>query len=239
MKVYYDLHLHSCLSPCGDNDMTPNNIIGMAKILELDIIALTDHNTIKNCPAVMALGQKNGICVVAGMELCTSEEIHMVCLFRTLELAEKFNDFLEPHILDIKNRVDIYGSQSILDENDEVVGHEEKLLITATDISISGLNDLIKNEFDGVCFPAHIDRDSYSVISSLSAIPEEENFTAVELSRDGDYETLLNDHPCIKNMHIVKDSDAHYLENMSEKQNYFELKEISANALIDFLNSKV
>ena len=81
MKYYYDLHLHSCLSPCGDMDMTPNNITGMAKLLGLDIIALTDHNTCRNCEATIAAGKENGVVVVPGMELTTSEDIHAVCLF--------------------------------------------------------------------------------------------------------------------------------------------------------------
>ena len=84
MKYYYDLHLHSCLSPCGDMDMTPNNIVGMAKLLGLDVIALTDHNSTLNCQAVIKVGKENGLCVIPGMELTTAEEIHVVCLFPTL-----------------------------------------------------------------------------------------------------------------------------------------------------------
>ena len=93
MKYYYDLHLHSCLSPCGDMDMTPNNIVGMSKILNLDVIALTDHNSSLNCKATMEVGKNNGLCVIPGMELTTCEEIHMVFLFDTLEKALAFNAF--------------------------------------------------------------------------------------------------------------------------------------------------
>ena len=89
MKYYYDLHLHSCLSPCGDMDMTPNNITGMAKLLGLDIIALTDHNTCRNCEATIAAGKENGVVVVPGMELTTSEDIHAVCLFPNLERRDR------------------------------------------------------------------------------------------------------------------------------------------------------
>ncbi|HAS37802.1 MAG TPA: phosphoesterase, partial [Ruminococcaceae bacterium] len=81
MKLYYDFHLHSCLSPCGDNDMTPYNLVNMAKILGLDAIALTDHNTAQNCRAAMEVGKSIGVTVIPGMELCTSEEVHVVCLF--------------------------------------------------------------------------------------------------------------------------------------------------------------
>ena len=92
MKLYYDLHLHSCLSPCGDNDMTPYNLVNLAKIFGYDIIALTDHNSCLNCESAMKVGEKIGITVVPGMELCTSEEIHNVCLFPSLEKAMDFSD---------------------------------------------------------------------------------------------------------------------------------------------------
>ena len=68
-KYFYDLHLHSCLSPCGDDDSTPNNIAGMAALSGLSIVALTDHNTAKNCPAFFEAAERNGITAVAGMEL--------------------------------------------------------------------------------------------------------------------------------------------------------------------------
>ena len=86
-----DLHVHSCLSPCGDEDMTPGNIAGMAVLNGLDIVALTDHNSSKNCPAFFAQAKAQGIIPVAGMELTTAEDIHMICLFRTLEDALSFH----------------------------------------------------------------------------------------------------------------------------------------------------
>ena len=48
----YDFHVHSCLSPCAENDMTPANIAGLASLLGLEIVALTDHNTSANCPEI-------------------------------------------------------------------------------------------------------------------------------------------------------------------------------------------
>lgn len=104
MKAFYDLHMHSCLSPCGDPDMTPNNIVGMSTLLGLNLIALTDHNTCQNCPAVEELGKANGICVLSGMELTTSEEIHVVCLFPTAEKALYFESFVSQHRMKIKNK---------------------------------------------------------------------------------------------------------------------------------------
>ena len=110
-RYYYDFHIHSCLSPCADNDMTPNNIAGMAALAGLNIVALTDHNTARNCPAFFAAAKKNGIIPVAGMELTTAEDIHLVCLFEDIDKALAFNDEVDKHRIRIPNRTDIFGDQ--------------------------------------------------------------------------------------------------------------------------------
>ena len=131
-RYYYDLHVHSCLSPCGDDDMTPNNIAGMGVLNGLNIMALTDHNTCKNCPAFFEAAKKNGIIPIAGMELTTAEDIHVVCLFPELESAMAFDDFVQSHRMLVRNRTDIFGFQQIMNGNDEVIGEEEYLLSNAS-----------------------------------------------------------------------------------------------------------
>ncbi len=237
MKYYYDLHLHSCLSPCGDMDMTPNNIVGMSKLLGLNIIALTDHNSVLNCDAVMKLGKENGLCVIPGMELTTAEEIHVVCLFPTLEKASAFNNYVKEHQMQFPNRADIYGRQVVMDENDNEINEVENILILATDISITNINELVSS-FDGVCYPAHINRDSMSVLAVLGEIPPECNFATVEVSSSGDIEKLKALHPVLNDMLIVRNSDAHYLENMKDAQNYFELDELSVESVLGILKNQ-
>lgn len=107
LPLSYDLHIHSCLSPCGDEDMTPANIVGMAALKELDVIAVTDHNSCKNCPAVMKLGEAYGVLTIPGMELTTEEEVHVVCLFEELSGALEFDAYVYEHLLPVKNREDI------------------------------------------------------------------------------------------------------------------------------------
>lgn len=237
MKYYYDLHMHSCLSPCGDMDMTPNNIVGMSKLLGLDVIALTDHNSVLNCEAVMKLGKENDLCVIPGMELTTMEEIHVVCLFPDLERALKFNDYVKEHQMQFPNRVDIYGRQVIMNELDEEIGEVENLLILATDISVMNIKELVES-FDGVCYPAHINRDSMSIISSLGDIPIECGFKTAEVSSSGDIEKLKEMYPILSDMLIVRDSDAHYLENMKDAQNYFELDSLSIDSVLKKLKNE-
>lgn len=141
----YDLHLHSCLSPCGDTDMTPNNLVNMAALLGCDIIALTDHNTCRNTPAAVKVGQATGVLVIPGMELCTAEEAHVVCLFETVEDALAFDKYVCAHIPKVPNRPEIFGEQWVLNENDEKIGEISELLITATDISINDVQALVKS----------------------------------------------------------------------------------------------
>ena len=143
IPLHYDLHLHSCLSPCGDNESTPGNIVGMAVIKGLDVIALTDHNTCKNCKAAMAIGEAYGITVIPGMELTTSEEVHVLCLCDNLEDAMKFDAFIEPRILDIPNNPKAFGDQFLCNEDDEVIASFPKLLISATDISFDKVYDYV------------------------------------------------------------------------------------------------
>ena len=148
-KYYYDLHTHSCLSPCGDDDNTPNNIAGMAVLSELDIVALTDHNSSKNCPAFFTAAEKYGIIPIAGMELTTAEDIHVVCLFENLLDALEFDTFIEKNRFLIKNKPEFFGEQLILDGDDNVIGKEENLLTNATYISIEDVKSVVE-KFKGV-----------------------------------------------------------------------------------------
>lgn len=231
-KYYYDLHIHSCLSPCGDKDMTPANIIGMAQLKELDIIALTDHNICKNCPALFESGKDIGILLVPGMEINTSEEIHAVCLFRNLESAMEFDNLVYSKLPDIKNNPQIYGEQLVMDEKEQVKEEIEKLLIIGADIGIAQLNSLVKS-FDGVCFPAHIDKPSYSILSVLGGIPNEYDFSTYEIFKAPMIDKILSENPILKSKEILTNSDAHYLWDINERYNSIQLEEKSIDCLFN------
>ena len=235
MKLFYDLHIHSCLSPCGDMDMTPNNLVNMAKLLGLDVIALTDHNTSRNCAAAMAVGREIGLTVIPGMELTTAEDIHAVCLFPTLEKAMAWDEYVDSHRIKIRNRPDIYGRQVIMNENDEEVGELEHLLLPATEIPIISAYKTVKT-FGGVCFPAHIDRDSLSVLSVLGEIDPACGFKTAELADKTKLQQLRKLHPILDTMHIITDSDAHYLENMRDAENFLEAEDNTPEAVLKALD---
>lgn len=223
-RYYYDFHIHSCLSPCADNDMTPNNIAGMATIAGLQIVALTDHNSARNCPAFYAAAKKQGLIPIAGMELTTAEDIHVVCLFEELEDALAFNDEVDRRRIRIANRTDIFGDQLLMDEDDAVVGTEPDLLSNATDISLEEAPELVLRH-GGVCFPAHIDREANGIISTLGTFPPSPHFQVAELHNMEKAAQIQEQHPSVRTLLLVGGSDAHYLWDIRDAQNSFLLND--------------
>lgn len=221
-RYYYDFHIHSCLSPCADNDMTPNNIAGMAALAGLNLVALTDHNSARNCPAFFKAAKKNGLIPIAGMELTTAEDIHIVCLFERLENALAFNDEVDRHRTRIQNRTEIFGDQILMDENDTVIGTEPDLLPNATDIPVDAVFEMVR-AFEGVCFPAHIDREANGIIATLGTFPADCGFLCAELHDAGKAEAYRADHPALEGLRLLTGSDAHYLWDIRDKAAYLEL----------------
>ena len=220
-KYYYDLHVHSCLSPCGDDDNTPNNIAGMAHLSGLNVVALTDHNSCKNCPAFFEATNKYGITPIAGMELTTSEDIHVICLFESLSDALAFDEYVDERRIKVKNRPEIFGNQTVLDKNDEPLYEVEELLINSTGISVSDIKELVE-KYNGVCYPAHIDRDSNGIIAVLGTLPEDCPFDYYELhdlSKRSEYSSRYG----IPEDRFIISSDAHRLTDLRDKENYLEL----------------
>lgn len=228
-RISYDLHIHSCLSPCGDEDMTPNNIVGMASLLGLDAIAVTDHNAVGNLPAVMEAAARAGLLVVPGVEACTAEEVHMLCLFETLEGALGFGDEIYRFLPDIKNQPDIFGRQLILNDQDEPVGEEPRLLINALTLSIDRLLPLAEH-YGGCAIPAHANKAANSIVANLGFLPPEYGFHCVELN------------PPDPNFPFegrrITDSDAHYLEHIHEAEHFITVNEKSARGIVDYLRGR-
>ena len=219
-KYYYDLHIHSCLSPCADNDSTPASIAGMAAVIGLDVVALTDHNSARNCPAFFEAAEAYGIIAIAGMELTTSEDVHMVCLFPTLDAALSFNDLVDEKRLPVKNRPDIFGDQLICNADDEVIGEIDNLLSVATSISVEELPALIDG-YGGICYPAHIDRDSNGIIAVLGTLPDTPHFNTVEL-RDPEKLSDYSARYSLSDKRVVFNSDSHTLGVMNEREHFIE-----------------
>ena len=228
-SYHYDLHVHSCLSPCGDADNTPNNLAGMAFLNGVRIMALTDHNSSRNCPAFFAAARRYGIVPIAGMELTTSEDIHAVCLFERLEDALAFNDEVDTRRVRVKNREEIFGEQLILDEEDNVVGHEEDLLINATTIALDEAPAMVAR-YDGICYPAHIDRPANGAIEILGDFPHYVGFHLAELHDKANKEAYVSSYG-LEGIRLLFSSDAHYLNQLREgdDNDWFEVEDGVSN----------
>ena len=219
-RYYYDLHIHSCLSPCGDDDMTPSNIAGMATIKGLQIIALTDHNTTANLPAFFKACKRHGLIPIPGMELTVAEDIHLLCLFRTLEAAMEFGRRVDEYKIPYDNRPEIFGNQQILDGEDEQIGEENKLLVTATDLWAADAIALARS-YGAHVRPAHIDRTSNGMIAILGDVPEEYDFNFVEFRDRANIEGYFEKYPSLRGASTLVCSDAHHLWDINEAENFF------------------
>jgi len=229
MKLYYDLHIHSALSPCGDEDMTPNNIVNMAYIKGLDIIAVTDHNSCRNVRAVMEAA-KGVIKVVPGMEVTTSEEVHVLCYFPDVDAAEDMSDFIRANMQGIKNQPEIFGKQLVMDAQDEIVGEEDELLVNAVNLDIYEVSAETKKR-GGLFIPAHIDKSSYSITSNLGFLPPDLYVDGLEITARGieKYGQIYAEYG------IITDSDAHYLENISEQERFISSENKTTQKIFEFL----
>ncbi len=237
IALSYDMHIHSCLSPCGDNDMTPNNIAGMAHIKGLDIIALTDHNSCKNCLATKKICDEYGIIFLPGMEMTTQEEIHVLCYFDEVEKALLWDEYVSSRLIPVKNEPQIFGEQLILDENDEKIGEVENLLINATTIDFDEVFPAVK-KFGGVALPAHIDKKSNSLLSQLGFIPENSDFFCYEVAKKDNLQKHILQHKFLENLKFYTSSDAHYLQDINEPLNFLHADEKSAKAVFKSIETR-
>ena len=234
LELYYDFHIHSCLSPCGSDDMTPQNIVGMAALAGYNVIAVADHNSTRNCKAVMEAAAQEGLLAVPAMELSTREEVHILCYLPNLEAAEHFGQYVYEKLPNIQNRAGIFGSQLYMDALGQITGEEEKLLASAVDIGVYEVYDLIK-VYGGVAVPAHVDRPSFSLISNLGFYDTTMQFSTIELSANCDSLAFKQAHK-IAMPHIVN-SDAHTLEQIPDPKSKIQLSSFCIQAVIDALVS--
>jgi len=215
--------------------MTPNDIVGMALLNGLDMIAVTDHNTVANAISTVKAAADKPLIVLPGIEVSTAEEVHVICLFDSAAAALSFEAELSPFFSAIPNRIDIFGEQIIFDENDNVTGELGRMLIAPSSISFDDLY-LMVHKHGGAFVPAHVDRDSFSVISNLGFIPPHLDIKTIEVSLVGierEYDKKNAELFAKKNM--IFSSDAHQLWSINEKNNFLLLPERTAKAAIDYL----
>ena len=210
-----DLHIHTVLSPCGSLEMSPRNIIQQALEKGIDIIGITDHNSTRQCQAVVNEAVKSGITVFCGAEVTTKEEVHCLAFFENFDILKAFQDYLDNHLPEIMNNPDIFGYQVVVDEEENIAFEEPRLLISGLNQSIDQLEAEI-HKLGGIFIPAHVNRPKYSLISQLGFIPPDLRADAFELSKHVETEEFLKKYPYLRGKTFVRNSDAHHPETIGE-----------------------
>jgi 3',5'-nucleoside bisphosphate phosphatase len=229
MKEYrVDLHIHSVLSPCGDLDMSPSRIIEEAVRKNLDIIGITDHNSTRQAKLVYELGQEKGLMVFCGAEVTSREEIHSMTFFENFDDLLKFQEYLDKHLIFIKNDPLILGYQLIVDREEMIIHEENRSLASALDVSIEELSEQV-HHLNGLIIPCHVDRFVNSIYSQLGFFPEGLEVDAVEISWRTNPQDFVSRHPELKSYTIVSNSDAHYPNDIGRVCNVVSMNEKSFN----------
>ena len=229
--MFADLHMHSCLSPCADDDMTPANICGMAYIKGLQAIAVTDHNTGRNLPYVKEAADHYGLIFLPGMEITTKEEVHLLGYFRDVETAVEVGEIFSSHLPPMKNKPDFFGNQLVMNTDDEVVDIEDRLLIGATDLDLEECTRIIR-EHGGAAVPAHIHR-GHGLLTNLGLFPTEPEFPVVEVRNELDVNDKL-----VGNRRRLQSSDAHHLGDILEAVYDLPAERFSLGGLFDYVSGK-
>jgi hypothetical protein len=201
--------------------MSPRKIIEKSRERQLDLIAICDHNTAENAAAASREGVRQGIVVLPGMEVCSREEVHLVTLFKEIEDALKMQEFIYAH-LPGENQPEIFGHQIVADENDQVLGENDRLLIGATQLGLNAIVDKA-HHLGGICISSHVDRPSYSLIGQLGFIPEDLHLDAVEVSYRVPLDKAPAEMPEIRDYPCVTASDAHFLRDIGKAWTEFIL----------------
>jgi len=213
LKVFNcDLHVHTCLSPCAELDMHPLAIVKKAVEAELDIIAICDHNSSANVPYVIKAAQSSKLKILPGMEITTSEEVHLLAIFDSLSNLTLLQEIIDQH-LPGENDEERFGVQAIVNESGEVEGLNNQLLIGATDLSLDTLINYI-HQFDGLAIAAHIDRESFSVLSQLGFIDDNACFDALEITHLTGFDQARIKYQELCKYSFIISSDSHFIKDL-------------------------
>lgn len=234
MKYFYDLHIHTALSPCADVLMSPNNILNMAYLKELNIIAITDHNSCLQLDVIEELKESYEMLIIPGAEIEVKEKYHVVCLFKTFDAARKFQKGLNVY-LDKKMHDDkIYGEQNLFDVMDDIVSNYQVSLMGTSNISLIDLKKIVRG-LDGVLILAHIEK--YPEIIDKLNQEYQDVFDAIEVNANYDITKISNQ---LSNLSytILRNSDAHQICDILEPINTIELEQLNIECLFEYLRKR-
>jgi len=222
-KFRADLHIHTCLSPCGSLSMVPGVIVEEARKRGLDVIGICDHNATENVRSVRRAAEKEKIAVLGGMEVTSAEEVHVLALFdddeKLFELQRLVYDSL-PGV----NDAEVFGEQVIVNENNEVVDVNDRLLIGATALPLEKVVETT-HLLGGLAIASHADREGFGIIGHLGFIPHGLQLDAIEVSPKMPADRARAMLPQVAGFPIVGFSDAHYPEDIGRRWTTFVVED--------------
>ena len=230
-KFRADLHMHTVLSPCGDLEMSPANIVRKASERGIDILGITDHNSTLHAPLIKELASREGIMVLMGAEVTTKEEVHCLCFFENEKLLSQFQEYLNQHLPNIPNDTDRFGYQVVVNEEEEITDEIDCLLISGLNQGIEEIEKKV-HALNGLFIPAHINKTVNSIISQLGFLPPDLKVDALEISQHTTKSEFLKKNKYLKNYNFIQSSDAHYIDNIGnawtnffmERRSFEEIK---------------
>ncbi len=231
MKKYKaDLHVHTVLSPCADLDMSPDKIIQRALYHGLDIIAITDHNSTRQCSIIREMAKDTGLFVVNGCEVNSSEEVHALCLFEDDYSRNEFQKFLDKHLPAIPNHPSYFGYQVVVNEKNEIIDEVESYLGSALKVDLDTIEKKV-HQLNGLFIPAHIDRPINSIFTQLGFIPPDLRLDAMQITSHASEKEVRRQYDLHEERSLIKCSDAHYPEDFGKTFTTFHIHELSFQEL--------
>lgn len=232
-----DLHIHTVISPCGDLEMSPTNIVAKAKEVGLNIIGIADHNCTKHAPLIRALAEKEGILVLMGAEVTTREEAHCLSFFPDEDTLAQFQEYLEEWLPHIPLIPDIFGYQVVVNEQEEILEELPYLLISGINASIEEVEQKV-HSLGGLFVPAHINRKRNSIISQLGFIPSDLHFDALEISKHTTKDGYCQSYPYLAGNVFVQSSDSHFIDGIGSVWTTFYLNELTFDEIRQALHNE-
>lgn len=211
-----DLHIHTCLSACADLSMTPRGVAERAAALGIGLIAVCDHNSSENVGVTRDIAEKLGVLVIPGMEICSSEEVHVLGLFGDISGSQRMQDAVYDNLQPGENIEDVFGMQVVVNEHDEVLGFNRRLLSSATNLSVEEIVGLI-HDFNGLAVASHIDREGFGVIGQLGFVPPGLKFDALEISYRMSRDMALGMFRQYSHIPWISSSDAHHADDIGRR----------------------
>lgn len=179
--VAIDLHVHTPLSPCGADEMRPPEVLLTAERRGIGVIGIVDHCSARNAWAFVEAAPAFDVRVLVGLEIESSENVHILALFDSLEPAMEMDRIVAEHLPGLQNRVDVFGPQLLVDEWGSVRGEDDRLLVTAADMGLEDIAELT-HSLGGLSIPAHVDRSANGLLRLLGFVPPKLRVEAFEVS---------------------------------------------------------